>query len=188
VWNRVGPIGGALTWLAERPSVGCLLREEELIRNRASGLVALMLIAAGVVVGCGGSDSSSKQGFADKADKVCSDTRARVTTLSKSNPRSRAELLRYIDQLKVTANDGVKRLKALDPPSGDAGKTARQFTDTLERQYQEEVVPALDQLHQAVVDRDKKALKVASKKLNAVDDTESNRLATELGAKECAQT
>ena len=159
-----------------------------MIRNRASWLVALAVIAAGVVAGCGGSDSPSNQGYADKADKVCADTQARVASLSKSNPRSRAELLRYIEQLKVTANDGVKRLKALDPPSGDAGKTATQFTDLLERQYQDEVVPALDQLHQAVVDRNKKALKAASNKLNAINDTESNRLATKLGAKGCAQT
>ena len=159
-----------------------------MIRNRASWLVALALITAGVVAGCGGSDTPSNQGYADKADKVCADTQARVATLSKSNPRSRAELLHYIEQLKVTANDGVKRLKALDPPSGDAGKTAKQFTDLLEQQYQDEVVPALDQLHQAVVDRNKKALKAASKKLNAIDDTESNRLATKLGAKGCAQS
>jgi hypothetical protein len=159
-----------------------------LIRRRASGLAVLALIAAGAVAGCGGSDSSSKQDFAEKADKICTDVQARVTSLSKANPQSRADLLRYIDQLKAAANDGVQRLKELDPPEGDTGTTARQFTSTLERQYQDEVVPALNDLHQAVQDRDKKGLKTAAKKLSSVDDAQSNRLATQLGAKKCAQS
>jgi hypothetical protein len=159
-----------------------------LIRKRAGALVALGLIVAGAAAGCGGSDSTSKQDFADNADKICADTQARVTKLSKSNPQSRAELVNYIEQLKAAAQDGVKRLNALDTPEGDAGKTAKEFTGLLAQQYANEVVPALDSLRQAVTERDKKGLKAASKRLQAIDDTQTNRLATQLGAKGCAQS
>jgi Tfp pilus assembly protein PilP len=159
-----------------------------LIRNRAGAVAALGLIAVGAVAGCGGSSSTSKEDFAKKADQVCADTQARVTELSKTNPKGRSELMQYIERLKATANEGVQRLKAIDPPSGDAGKTAKQFTGTLEQQYVNEVVPALDQLRKAVDDRDKEGLKTASKKLQAIDDTVPNRLATQLGAKGCGQS
>jgi Tfp pilus assembly protein PilP len=160
-----------------------------LIRNRAGALIALGSIVAVAVAGCGGgSDSSSKQDFAKKADQICADTQARVTKLSKSNPKSRPELVNYIEQLKAAAADGVKRLSALERPEGDAGKTAKQFTDLLEQQYTNEVVPALDRLRKAVNERDKKGLKAASKSLQDIDDTQTNRLATELGAKGCAQS
>jgi hypothetical protein len=159
-----------------------------LTRVRAGALGALSLIVVGVIAGCGGSGSTSKQDFADKADKICADVQTRVTQLGKANPQSRTELVRYIDQLKAASKDGVERLKALDTPGGDAGKTANQFTGTLERQYADEIVPALDALRKAVQDRDKKGLKAASKRLQAIDDTPTNKLATQLGANGCGKS
>jgi hypothetical protein len=157
------------------------------VPNRARGL-ALVLIVAGLVAGCGGSDDPPSQAdYAKAADKICADVETRVTALGKSNPRSAAELQRYIESLKQASEDGVKRLRALDTPEGAAGKTADQFTGTLERQYRDEVVPALDQLRQAVTDGDKKALRAATKQLNAIDNKQTNQLASELGAKGCAE-
>jgi hypothetical protein len=159
-----------------------------LIRNRTRAFAALSLVVVGAAAGCGGGGGTSKQDFADNADKICADVQARVTKLGKANPQSRADLIRYLDQLKAAANDGVQQLKALDAPGGAAGTTAKQFTETLEKQYTDEVVPALDQLRKAVSDRDRSGVKAASKKLQAIDDTETNKLASQLGAKGCAQS
>jgi hypothetical protein len=157
------------------------------MRNRAVPFAALAAIVAGLLAGCGGSDTPSKQEFARNADKICADVESRVNELNKANPQSVSDLTRFIDQLKAAVDDGINRLQDLDRPDGDAGKTAKQFTDTLDGEYEKQVLPALDQLEKAVIDRDKKALKAATKRLDAVKDTESNRLASQLGAKKCAQ-
>ena len=104
-----------------------------------------------------------------------------------ANPQSASELNRFIDQLKRAVESGISRLQALDRPEGDAARTAQQFTDTLDHQYEDQVLPALDELQKAVIDRDKKGLEAASKKLDSISDTESNKLASRLGAKRCAQ-
>jgi hypothetical protein len=157
------------------------------MRNRVVPFAVLAAIAAGLLVGCGGSDPPSKQEFAQNADKICADVESRVNELNKANPQSISDLTRFIDQLKSTVDDGINRLQGLDRPKGDAGNTAKQFTDTLDTEYKDQVLPALDQLEKAVVDRDKKALRAASKRLDAVKDTKSNQLAAQLGAKKCAK-
>jgi hypothetical protein len=157
------------------------------MRNHAVLFALLAAIAAGLLAGCGGSDSPSKQDFAEKADKICTDVENRVNELNKANPQSISDLTRFIDQLKAAVDDGINRLQDLDRPEGQTGATAKQFTDTLDSEYENQVLPALDQLEKAVVDRDKKALKAASKRLQGVKDTKSNELATQLGAKKCAQ-
>ncbi len=156
--------------------------------DRAGRLLALAAVVIGVMAGCGGgSDVPSKQQFANKADGVCADVDTRVRELNKTRPRSIAELMRFIDQLKAATSDGIKRLQALERPKGEAGRTAQQFTDTLDSEYNNQVLPALNALQRAVAKRDKKALAAASKKLRSVKDTESRQLASQLGAAQCAK-
>jgi len=157
------------------------------MRNRVVPFAALAAIAAGLLAGCGGSDPPSQQEFAQKADEICADVETRVNELNKANPQSISDLTRFIDQLKAAVDDGINRLQGLDRPEGDAGATAKQFTDTLDTEYKDQVLPALNQLEKAVIDRDKEALKAASKRLDAVKDTKSNQLASQLGAKKCAK-
>jgi hypothetical protein len=149
------------------------------------------VLAAGSIASCGGGGGgvTSKQDFAGKADKICSDVSRRVAELNKGRPRSVPDLTRFIEQLKVTVNDGIRRLQALERPKGSAGATARQFTDTADREYKRLVLPALNQLEQAVVKRDKKALKAASKKLKSAQaQKRSSQLAAQLGASRCASS
>src|ERR1041384_8309581 len=104
------------------------------MRNRVVPFAVLAAIAA-ILAGCGGSDAPSKQEFAQNADKICSDVESRVNELNKANPQSVSDLTRFIDQLKATVDDGINRLQGLDRPKGDAGDTAKQFTDTLDSEY-----------------------------------------------------
>jgi hypothetical protein len=86
-------------------------------------------------------------------------------------------------------SDGNNRLQAIETPEGSAGETARKFTETVAREYEEWVLPALNQLEQAVVKRDKKALKAASKRLERAQSRRvANQLAGQLGAKTCASS
>jgi predicted metal-dependent hydrolase len=164
-----------------------------LSRMRASLGVLFAVLAAGLVASCGGGASGgggpSKLEFAGNADKVCSDVNRRVAELSRVRPRSVPDIRRFIEQLKATVSDGIKRLQALERPKGSAGETARKFTDTVEREYEERVRPALNQLEQAVVKRDKKALKAASKRLKQAQARKrANQLAAQLGANTCASS
>jgi hypothetical protein len=160
---------------------------------RATLVVLFAVLAAGFVAGCGGSDSGgggpSKAEFASNADKVCSDVNRRVAELSRERPRSVPDLRRFIEQLKVAVSDRNNRLQAIERPKGSAGETARKFTDTVARENKEWVLPALNQLELAVVKRDKKALKAASKRLGQAQSRKvANQLAAQLGAKTCASS
>jgi hypothetical protein len=161
------------------------------IRIDACGLVVLAVIAAGMIAGCGGGDdpnssAPSKREFANNADKICADVSRQVSELSRAKPRSVPALMRFIDQLKRAVSDEINRLQALEKPTGDAGRKAEQFTDTLEGEYKQDVLPALNQLQNAVSDHNNKALRAASKKLEAAQSQASRRLASELGASQCA--
>jgi hypothetical protein len=158
-----------------------------LLRIRAAAFVVLAVLAAGAVAGCGGDGGGpSKQDFADKADKICADVTKRVSALNSTAPSSVADLTNFIELLKKTVKGGITRLQALETPKGETGATAKQFTETLDREYKEQVLPALNQLERAVVKRDKKALKAASKRLKQAQNQKSNQLAAQLGATRCA--
>lgn len=163
-----------------------------MFRIRASLVVVCAVLVTGFVASCGGGGGGgapSQHEFASNADKVCSDLSRRVAELNKARPRSVPDLTRFIEQLKVTAGDGITRLQALERPKGAAGVAARKFTDTAEREFKERVLPALNELEQAIVKRDQKALKAASKKLkNVQGEKQSGRLAAQLGASKCART
>jgi hypothetical protein len=161
---------------------------------RASVVVLSAVLAAGFVASCGGGGGGggggpAKSAFASNADKVCSDVNRRVADLSRARPRSVPELTRFIEQLKATVSDGINRLKAIERPKGSAGETARKFTDTVESEYKKRVLPALNQLELAVVKRDKKALKAASKRLKQAQARKvAKQLAAQVGASTCAST
>jgi hypothetical protein len=149
-------------------------------------LIAAALVAA-AMAGCGGGSSSSKSGFADKADQICADVSKHVAELNQASPRSVTELTSFIEQLKKTEQDGIVRLQALKLPSGQDGTTAKQFTDTLQREFNQQVLPALNQVEAAVKKRDRKALKAASVRLQKAQKAkQSTLLAARLGASQCA--
>jgi Tfp pilus assembly protein PilP len=153
-------------------------------RVGASGV--LVAVFAVVATGCGGG-SSDKHEFADKADQICADVSKRVAQLNQASPRSVPELTKFIEQLKKTEKDGIARLQALKLPEGRAGTTAKDFTDTLEREFDQQVLPALNQVERAVRKKDKHALKAASKRLQqAQKQKRSTLLAAQLGASQCA--
>jgi hypothetical protein len=162
-------------------------------RMRTSVVLLSAVLAAGFVASCGGSGGGGgappKSAFATNADKVCSDVNRRVAELSRTRPRTVPGLRRFIEQLKATISDGINRLQAIERPKGSAGQTARKFTDTVASEYRQRVLPALNQVEQAVVKHDKKALKAASKRLKqAQARTVAKQLAAQLGATTCARS
>jgi hypothetical protein len=167
------------------------------IRIDASGLVFLVaVVATGLLASCGGGGSGagggggdgapSKQEFARNADRICADVEQRVADLNKNEPRTLSDLTQFIERLKVAVNEKVNRLQALERPTGGSGETVQRFTDALDRESKQQVLPTLNRLQKAVANRDRKALRKASRELAAIRNQASDRLASALGATKCA--
>ena len=158
------------------------------MRHRSSlyALFAAMLLS-GALVACGGDDAPSKEEFAQNADKVCADVEDRFQQLDNADPDSLKELESMIGDIKSTGDAGIKRLEGLERPDGDAGKQAEEFVSATKSEWNEQAVPALDELTKAARDKDEVALRSAVRKLDALQNTPSEKIAEDLGADECAE-
>jgi hypothetical protein len=147
----------------------------------------LILVLGAVLAGCGGDDAPSKEEFAQEADKVCAKVEDRIQELDNADPDSPAEFEQLIDDIKATGNAGVAQLKDLERPDGDTGEQAEQFVTATTREWEQQGVPALDELVEAVRSKDEVALRAAGRKLDALENSPSEKIATQLGADECAE-
>ncbi len=149
--------------------------------------IALAPVLALLVAGCGGDDGPTKQEFARDANTVCQDIEAESRQLGEARPDSLSEIGQFADRAEKTVRDGVARLEKLERPSGDDGKTAKEFVDALNAELEQKFVPALRDLKTAANEKDAKGLRSAAEQLQKIDTTKSDRLARELGANACAE-
>jgi formate dehydrogenase maturation protein FdhE len=148
--------------------------------------IAVSLVAIGIA-GCGGDDGPTKKEFAANADKICSDIQRQGESIGQSQPDSLQEVATIADRAEKAVRDGVSRLEKLERPSGDAGKQAKEFVDTLKTELDTEFVPALRELKSAAQEKDAKGLRTAAEKLQKLDTSKSEKLARDLGATACAE-
>jgi hypothetical protein len=151
----------------------------------AAGPLTLLLLTVGLAA-CGGGDDGapSKAEFASDAAKICSDAQKHLKDLGK--PTSTDEIADQIDKVIDETRNSVDKLKDLDRPEGAAGKTAKKFVDALESDIEDKGIPALEDLRDAIKDKDEKAARQAYQRLQAIETTDSDRLARDAGAKACA--
>ena len=154
------------------------------MRRTIAGL-ALAAASALAAAGCG-DDAPSKQEFAQQANEVCRDIERQGGRLGDAQPRSLDDLVAFSERAERNVADGVKRLRALERPSGEDGELAKRFVDALGAELDAEFVPALRRLRTAARQRDPRGLRVAAERLQQVDTTRSAGLARELGAIACA--
>ena len=148
----------------------------------------LMTLAAALcmalpLTGCGG---VSKDDYAKKADEVCRDVERRIQEIGRGQVQNAADLSRQIDRVKAAVRDATSRLKGLERPDGEDGDKAKDFVDTLDRELEQEFLPTLDQLARAIRERDNAAARRAAERLQRLQNSRSDRLAAEIGARECA--
>ena len=144
---------------------------------------ALVLsLALVTVAGCGG---TSKEDFAKEADQICKDVEKNIQQIGQGGTRTPQQAGSQIDKVEKESQDGVKRLRDLERPSGDDGETAKKFVDSLDKELNQQAIPALEELEKAVRDKDRGAATQALQKLQALENTESDRYARELGADDC---
>jgi hypothetical protein len=143
-----------------------------------------VLLLALVPVACGGSDAPSKDEFVKDAETICADAAKQLNDLGKATtPEEVADQLdKVIDETQKSVDD----LSGLDRPEGDAGEQAKKFVDALESDIEDKGIPALEKLRDAIKDKDTKAAQQAYQELAAIETTDSDKLAKELGANGCA--
>jgi hypothetical protein len=156
--------------------------------GRGGTAVLAFLLAALALSACGGDDGArvSREDYAERVDRVCGDAERELRQLNLGGAETRAEITGLIDEVIVKSRAAVDRVKALERPEGDAGKTAGRFVGALERELEQEALPALEDLKNAIRSGDREAAADAAERLNALENTESDRFARELGADGCA--
>jgi hypothetical protein len=148
---------------------------------------AALALAAIVLFACDGDDDGvSRQDYAKRANKVCDRVERELRKLDVGSAETSDEVSALLDQVIARSRAAIDRLKALDPPEGEARKTAERFVGTLEREFEENALPALDDLRAAIISGDRAAAANAAKRLGELENARSDRFARQLGADSCA--
>lgn len=156
--------------------------------GRSGTAVLALLLATLALPACGGDDDDgvSREDYAERVDRVCDDAVRELRELDLRGAETRAEITGLFDDLIVKSRAAVDRVKALERPEGDAGETAGRFVSALDREFARELLPALEDLKNAILSGDREAAADAAERLNALENAESDRFARELGADGCA--
>lgn len=155
-----------------------------MMRRSRTFVAALLIPSALAVAGCGG---VSREDYAQDLDEICADIEDQTESIGEANPDNPAELTGQLDDLRDATTEGIDRMKALERPDGDDGEKAEEYVNELETTFNGEVVPALDDLEAAVEAKDQVKVQAAATRLQSVDSEQSDKLAEELGAEECAE-
>ena len=142
-------------------------------------LVSLCLLA------CGGDDAPSKQEFANDADQICRETEKEIEKIGQSAESPEA-LVDVLDQVIDASQQAADDLVDLERPEGADGDTAEKFVEGFQSELNEKLIPALEDLRQAVKAKDEQAVQEAAQQLQQLEGSESDRYARELGASACA--
>jgi CHASE3 domain sensor protein len=146
--------------------------------------LAILTVGLGLL-GCGGDeDTPSKQEFANDANRICRETEKEFEQIGQSaeSPEQLVDVLdKVIDKSQAAADDLVE----LERPEGADGDAASKFVEGFKSELNEKLVPAIEDLKQAVKDKDAQAVQESAQRLQQLEATQSDRYARELGATAC---
>jgi hypothetical protein len=131
-------------------------------------------------------DAPSQEDFAEQANKICRDAEQSLDDVAQGADGPE-DIVEAIDEVIEESRKAVDELGDLERPEGDAGEAAEQFVDATRNEIQEEGIPALEELRDAVESEDQEAIQEAAARLQRIDSSASNRTARALGATECAE-
>jgi hypothetical protein len=152
-------------------------------RRRRVALVVLVLALG--LAGCGGDDVSNET-YAKQANEVCTNIERELSELAAATPEGPGESADLIDDVIAKSRNAVVRLKEIERPGGERGEAAERFVSTLEREFKEQAIPALEDLRSAVERQDREAAQEAGARLQRLESSESDRQARAVGADACA--
>jgi hypothetical protein len=154
--------------------------------NRFAALPLIPVVIAIGLSACGGDDAPSKQDFADQAEKICQNAEKQLESVGE-NATSPDEIAAAIDKVIDQSQSSVDELRDLDQPEGDAGADAEKFVNSLESDIEDKGIPALEDLRDALKDNDQKAAEEAAARLQAIETSNTDELAKQIGATDCGE-
>ena len=146
-------------------------------------LLTILAAPALLLAACGG---VSKEDYAEDLSAVCTDIEAETQKIGEAEVSNPAELSAQLDEIRTAIRGGIARMRDLERPDGEDGDRAEEYIEKLQGTLDGQVLPALDDLEKAVKAKDQQAIRAAATRLQGVDEEETDRLAKEIGADECA--
>jgi CHASE3 domain sensor protein len=150
--------------------------------------LAILLVSVGLAA-CGGDDDDSggapsKAEYANQAEKICRDTEKELENIG-TGAESPEEVANAIDKVIDQGRQAADDLVALERPEGEAGQTAEDFSEGFRSELNDQIVPALEDLQEALKKKDAQAVQAAAKKLQDLETSKSDAAAREIGATAC---
>jgi hypothetical protein len=149
------------------------------VHSRGLRLVAVVSLAALALSACGGDGALSKDEFIEQADEICEDIDQQIAELGE--PENREAFEELVDEGTEITNDGLERLRALEPPAEDRDQINRMLDKI------EEAVELLPEIQVALEDRDVEALQTLQSEVQAAA-SEAQTIAEDYGFEQCART
>ena len=146
----------------------------------------LFAVLSFAVAACGGDDAPSKEEFAEQANKICNEAEQSLENVGE-NAESPEDIANAVDEVIEQSRTAVDDLAELDRPEGEDGEAAQRFVDATRREIEEEGIPVLEDLRDALGSEDQQAAQEAAQRLQAIETEDSNKAARELGATACAE-
>jgi hypothetical protein len=137
---------------------------------------AVVLLCIAIAPSCGG--GLDHAAYVKKVNGICD-------SFNKSNsvtqPSSAQEVPTFVDKIVPAFQDETNKVAALKPPGADKAKVTQMVSDL------RSVIPQLQNLKTAVVNRDAEAFATARRELNRIE-IQVNQEAAALGLTVCAQS
>jgi hypothetical protein len=149
------------------------------------GLSLVLVVAVGLVVALRRDDAPSQEAFAERANEICREAERSLENVGEG-AESPEEIIPAIDRVIEEIRNTVDELADLERPEGDAGQRAEEFVDATRREIEEVGIPGLQELREAVENRDQDAARRVARRLRQIDSSASNQAAREVGATACA--
>lgn len=158
-------------------------------RFAAAPLTLVLLVLALAACGGdddGGGDAPSQADFATRADEICKNAETALQGVAEE-AKTPDEIAAAVDKVIDETQKSVDDLQELERPDGAAGDRADEFIDTLSSDIEDKGIPALEDLRDALKDNDQQAAQKAAQELQAIETTNSDKLARAIGAEGCAE-
>jgi hypothetical protein len=136
--------------------------------------------------GDGGDNSPSRADFAERANQICRKAEQSLEKVGE-NAETPQDIVDAVDRVIRESRDAVDQLADLERPEGNAGQRADAFVEATRSEIEDEGIPALEELRDAIESGDQQAVGQAAARLQGIDSGDSNRAARALGADECAE-
>ena len=95
------------------------------------------------------------------------------------------DLSAALDKALNETRDAADELVSLERPEGADGETATKFVEGFKQEFDEKLAPAIEDLRDAVEQKDREGVEQAASQLQSLENSESDKYAREIGADAC---